>query len=57
MSRGEVGLIVANQGINQGFMSTEVFSAVIGVVLITTLLTPLMLRWLFNQPDHVVEKV
>lgn len=49
MSRGEVGLIVANQGITQGLIGGDIFSAVVGVVLITTLLTPLMLRSLFRK--------
>jgi Kef-type K+ transport system membrane component KefB len=47
MSRGEVGLIVANQGIAQGLIGVDIFSAIVGVVLITTLLTPLFLRRLF----------
>jgi len=47
MSRGEVGLIVASLGIAQNIISSEVFSAVVGVVIITTLLTPPMLRVLF----------
>jgi Kef-type K+ transport system membrane component KefB len=49
MSRGEVGLIVATVGINEGLISVEVFSAVVGIVVATTLLTPLMLRWLFKS--------
>jgi len=49
MSRGEVGLIVANQGISQGIITGGIFTAVVGVVLITTLLTPLLLRKLFTE--------
>lgn len=48
MSRGEVGLIVATVGIDQGFLPSNVFSAVVGVVIVTTLLTPPMLRYLFK---------
>lgn len=47
MSRGEVGLIVANQGIALGLVGVDVFSAIVGVVLLTTLLTPILLRRLF----------
>lgn len=65
MSRGEVGLIVATIGITQGLIGRDVFSAVVGVVIATTLLTPPALRALFARneqgalaedqaaPDHV----
>ncbi|NLG74098.1 MAG: cation:proton antiporter [Chloroflexi bacterium] len=49
MSRGEVGLIVASVGITQGLINQEVFAAVVGVVIITTLLTPPFLRLLFPK--------
>jgi Kef-type K+ transport system membrane component KefB len=53
MSRGEVGLIVANQGINQGIISGGIYTAVVGVILITTLLTPLLLRRVFTEKSDV----
>jgi Kef-type K+ transport system membrane component KefB len=49
MSRGEVGLIVAAVGISEGFIQPDVFSAVVGVVILTTLLTPIILRMLFSS--------
>lgn len=49
MSRGEVGLIVAALGISQNIIGPDVFSAVVGVVIITTLLTPPALRSLFRR--------
>ena len=51
MSRGEVGLIVASVGISQGLISQGTFAAIVGVVIITTLLTPPLLRLLFNRPE------
>ncbi len=48
MSRGEVGLIVASVGIKQGIINEAIFSAVVGVVIITTLLTPPLLRASFR---------
>jgi Kef-type K+ transport system membrane component KefB len=51
MSRGEVGLIVASIGIKQGVIPQNLFSAVIGVVIITTLLTPPLLRASFQKSD------
>lgn len=51
MSRGEVGLIVAAIGSSTGFISQDYFSAVVGVVIITTLLTPPSLRFLFAKTE------
>lgn len=48
VSRGEVGLIVAQVGLTQGFVNQEVFSAIVGMVLASTLMTPPMLRALFS---------
>lgn len=48
VSRGEVGLIVGAAGLQAGLLNNEVFSAVIGTVLITTLVTPPLLRLSFN---------
>lgn len=49
ISRGEVGLIVAAIGIEQGLIQESTFSAVVGVVIITTLITPILLRALFPK--------
>jgi Kef-type K+ transport system membrane component KefB len=46
-SRGEVGLIVAGAGLGYGVISQEVFSMVVIVVLVTTMITPLLLRLVF----------
>lgn len=50
ISRGEVGLIVASVGTSNGFITQDFFSAAVGVVIITTLLTPPSLRYLFAKP-------
>jgi len=50
VSRGEVGLIVAKVGLDQGLLSAEIFSAIVGMVLVTTLVTPPMLRAAFRPP-------
>jgi Na+:H+ antiporter len=55
MSRGEVGLIVASVGILEGLITQETFAAIVGVVIVTTLLTPPMLRWLFAKNSKVSE--
>jgi Kef-type K+ transport system membrane component KefB len=56
ISRGEVGLIVAAIGVNQGIIHQDIFSAVVGVVIFSTVLTPLLLRALFPRPRPVQMK-
>jgi Kef-type K+ transport system membrane component KefB len=56
VSRGEVGLIVATIGVNQGMVPESTFSAVVGVVIITTLVTPPLLRALFPKGQPSKEK-
>jgi len=48
VSRGEVGLIVAAIGLSTGHLTESLFSAVVGMILITTLITPPMLRAAFR---------
>jgi Kef-type K+ transport system membrane component KefB len=55
MSRGEVGLIVATLGVSQGLLSGQVFAGVVGVVIVTTLLTPPALRQLFARPTETLQ--
>ena len=52
MSRGEVGLIVAAVGVAEGVIPQSTFSAIVGVVIVTTLLTPPLLRASFNKPKE-----
>lgn len=57
VSRGEVGLIVAKVGLDQGLLNNTIFSAIVGMVLITTLVTPPMLRASFQKPKQYIEAV
>lgn len=50
ISRGEVGLIVASVGAAAGLVTDTEFSAIVEMVVISTLITPPALRWLFRQP-------
>ena len=54
VSRGEVGLIVANVGIGAGLVTGSEFSAIVGMVLATTIVTPPMLRALFAEPKKEI---
>ena len=47
VSRGEVGLIVATVGLEAGLLNASIFSAIVGMVLVTTLVTPPLLRTSF----------
>lgn len=49
VSRGEVGLIVAAIGLSTGHLTDSLFSAVVGMILITTLITPPLLRIAFKK--------
>jgi Kef-type K+ transport system membrane component KefB len=51
ISRGEVGLIVANYGIANEIISSDVFSASVIMVLVTTMVTPPLVKLTFpKQP-------
>ena len=56
VSRGEVGLIVAGVGINQGLVNPDEFSAIVAMVLITTLVTPPILRSLFARDKRETKR-
>jgi len=55
VSRGEVALIIAGIGIDSGLLSSELFAVLVIVVLITTLVTPPLMKVLFKE-NHNVER-
>jgi Kef-type K+ transport system membrane component KefB len=57
ISRGEVGLIVAGYGLANGLIGREVFSASVIMVLVTTMVTPPMLRLLFPRQHGPIAMV
>jgi len=52
ISRGEVGLIVAGVGLASGVINQEVFSIMVIMVLVTTMITPLLLRLVFPKVEE-----
>lgn len=44
ISRGEVALIVAQKGYNMGLVSGKLFSPIVLVVIVTTIITPVLLK-------------
>jgi Kef-type K+ transport system membrane component KefB len=49
ISRGEVGLIVAGYGLAHGIIGQDIFSVMVLMVLVTTMVTPLWLRFVFPR--------
>ena len=59
ISRGEVALIVAEKGRQVGLISEDLFAPIILVVIVTTLITPILLKIVFkgDEPaESAVEK-
>jgi len=63
VSRGEVGLIIAKIGMDEGYLTASLFSAIVGMILLTTLITPPLLRVSFHsrhpgvQPADALEPI
>lgn len=53
ISRGEVALIIANKGASMGLINTEkYFAPVVIMVVITTVVTPILLKLVFKDKDN-----
>jgi Kef-type K+ transport system membrane component KefB len=52
ISRGEVGLIVAGVAISSGAITQNVYSAILGMIIITTILAPLLLRRAYDNESN-----
>ena len=51
MTRGEVALIVAQKGLSAGLISSEYFTAVILLIIISSIVTPILLKVLYAKTD------
>jgi monovalent cation:proton antiporter-2 (CPA2) family protein len=51
VSRGEVALIIAAMGLSSGLLAQDYFTAIVIVVILTTMITPPMLKYTFNAKD------
>ncbi|UQD52240.1 sodium:proton antiporter [Bacillus methanolicus] len=49
VSRGEVALIIASIGLKTKLLSQDMFAVIIIVILVTTIVTPPMIKWIFNR--------
>ena len=55
MTRGEVALIVSQQGLAVGMVSSEYFTSVILLILCSSVLSPIIMKLLYrgeHKPDH-----
>ena len=61
ISRGEVGLIIASLGISSGILETntdagfDLYASLFLVILLTTLLTPILVRLVFSHESETVK--
>jgi Kef-type K+ transport system membrane component KefB len=56
VSRGEVALVLAGAALAVGAISGTVFSALIIMTLVTTLITPPLLRWMLPRDNAAVRE-
>lgn len=49
VSRGEVALIMATIGLEAKLLSQDMFAVIVVVVLVTTIVTPTMMKWFFKS--------
>ncbi|MFD0770790.1 cation:proton antiporter [Bacillus sp. CGMCC 1.60114] len=56
ISRGEVALIIAGQGLASGLLAQDYFTAIVIVVILTTMITPPMLKKAFAIKDKQLKE-
>ena len=49
ISRGEVGLIVAGVGVTAGVLTSEIYSTIVIMVAVTTIITPIWLKMEYRK--------
>lgn len=49
VSRGEMSLIIAQIGLSSQLLSSGLYSEIVFVIILTTIVSPLMLKWSINQ--------
>jgi Kef-type K+ transport system membrane component KefB len=52
--RGEVGLIFAQLGLNQGILDAETYAALLIVIAITTVAPPFLLKWWYRREQPAI---
>ncbi|MCY6482865.1 cation:proton antiporter [Clostridium aestuarii] len=57
VSRGEVALIIANKGAALGLLSSVYFAPIVLVVIVTTLITPILLKIVYVNDNKKINKI
>ena len=52
ISRGEVGLIVAGVGVTSGALTSDIYTVIIIMVALTTIITPLWLKRAYKRDSN-----
>ncbi|MDM5427057.1 cation:proton antiporter [Bacillus mycoides] len=55
VSRGEVALIIAGTGLSSGLLAQDYFTAIVIVVILTTMITPPMLKYTFGAKNKAMK--
>ncbi|WP_346817504.1 cation:proton antiporter [Bacillus paramobilis] len=55
VSRGEVALIIAGTGLSSGLLAQDYFTAIVIFVILTTMITPPMLKYTFGAKDKAMK--
>lgn len=55
VSRGEVALIIAGTGLSSELLAQDYFTAIVIVVILTTMITPPMLKYTFGAKDKAMK--
>lgn len=56
MTRGEVALIITNKGLGLGIIDSSYFTAVILLIIVSSIVTPVVLKLLFGRSNNDPEK-
>jgi Kef-type K+ transport system membrane component KefB len=54
--RGEVGIVFAELGRVSGICCNEVYASLILVILLTTMLPPFLMRWIYRRWPHYYDE-
>lgn len=55
-SRGEVGLVIGGLGLTAGVIGQDVYAALVGTVILTTILSPILLKSAYKNPQSASSK-
>lgn len=57
ISRGEVGLIVAGLGLTTGAISQDVYTQIVSMAIVTTIITPILIRSFYKRSNQNLQQI